>query len=98
MSVIYNYFCCNCSHLVTAYICILTASRNAQDYTPKISDFGLAKFGPQDDRSHTSSRVLGTKGYFAPEYVGTGTNTAQFAIFFADNSKILQSKEQYMED
>ncbi|KAL8103978.1 hypothetical protein AgCh_028264 [Apium graveolens] len=29
------------------------------DYTPKISDFGLAKFGPQDDKSHTSSRASG---------------------------------------
>ncbi|WOH16455.1 hypothetical protein DCAR_0936008 [Daucus carota subsp. sativus] len=51
------------------------------DYTPKISDFGLAKFGPQDDKSHTSSRVLGTKGYFAPEYVGTGHLTMQIDVY-----------------
>ncbi|XP_074372280.1 serine/threonine-protein kinase BIK1-like [Apium graveolens] len=51
------------------------------DYTPKISDFGLAKFGPQDDKSHTSSRILGTKGYFAPEYIGTGHLTMKTDVY-----------------
>ena len=41
-------------------------------FNAKLSDFGLAKYGPQDDQSHVSSRILGTKGYFAPEYIGTG--------------------------
>ncbi|KAM3754455.1 hypothetical protein ACB098_03G166300 [Castanea mollissima] len=36
-------------------------------FNPKLSDFGLAKYGPQGDQSHVSSRILGTKGYFAPE-------------------------------
>ncbi|PKI36855.1 receptor-like cytoplasmic kinase 176 [Punica granatum] len=47
------------------------------DFTAKLSDFGLARLGPQDDRSYVSTRVLGTKGYFAPEYIGTGHLTLQ---------------------
>lgn len=43
-----------------------------QDFNPKLSDFGLARYGPQDDQSHISSRVLGTRGYFAPEYFAKG--------------------------
>ncbi|KAF6159976.1 hypothetical protein GIB67_033060 [Kingdonia uniflora] len=38
---------------------------------PKLSDFGLAKYGPEDDLSHVSTRILGTRGYFAPEYIIT---------------------------
>nr|GEX79093.1 probable serine/threonine-protein kinase PBL3 [Tanacetum cinerariifolium] len=41
-----------------------------QDFTPKIADFGLSRYGPQGDRTHLSTRVLGSKGYFAPEYIG----------------------------
>ncbi|KHN45761.1 Putative LRR receptor-like serine/threonine-protein kinase [Glycine soja] len=35
---------------------------------PKISDFGLAKLLPED-QSHVRTRVAGTLGYTAPEYV-----------------------------
>ncbi|KAH1226320.1 Cysteine-rich receptor-like protein kinase 2 [Glycine max] len=35
---------------------------------PKISDFGLVKLLP-GDQSHLSTRVVGTLGYIAPEYV-----------------------------
>lgn len=45
---------------------------NLQDYTAKLSDFGLAKAGPQGDETHVSTRVMGTYGYAAPEYVMTG--------------------------
>ncbi|CAN1805226.1 Probable serine/threonine-protein kinase PIX13 [Linum perenne] len=38
----------------------------------KISDFGLAKFGPSASQSHVTTRVMGTYGYAAPEYVSTG--------------------------
>ncbi|KDP26841.1 hypothetical protein JCGZ_17999 [Jatropha curcas] len=38
----------------------------------KISDFGLAFFGPLTDNSHTTTRVMGTYGYAAPEYIATG--------------------------
>ncbi|KAL7113572.1 hypothetical protein ACP275_04G069100 [Erythranthe tilingii] len=42
------------------------------DFNAKLSDFGLAREGPKGDRTHVSTRVLGTRGYAAPEYVATG--------------------------
>ncbi|VFQ78429.1 unnamed protein product [Cuscuta campestris] len=41
-------------------------------YNAKISDFGLAKYGPSASQSHLTTRVMGTEGYAAPEYVATG--------------------------
>ncbi|GFS37866.1 protein kinase 1B [Actinidia rufa] len=41
-------------------------------YNAKLSDFGLAKDGPTGDKSHVSTRVMGTYGYAAPEYMATG--------------------------
>ncbi|KAG2543047.1 hypothetical protein PVAP13_9NG718500 [Panicum virgatum] len=43
------------------------------DFKAKLSDFGLAKDGPEDDETHVSTRVMGTQGYAAPEYIMTGT-------------------------
>ncbi|KAK4801217.1 hypothetical protein SAY86_021704 [Trapa natans] len=43
-------------------------------YNAKLSDFGLAKVGPSASRSHITTRVMGTNGYAAPEYVSTGGN------------------------
>lgn len=43
-----------------------------QKYNAKLSDFGLAKDGPTGDKSHVSTRVMGTYGYAAPEYLATG--------------------------
>jgi serine/threonine protein kinase len=37
-----------------------------------LADFGLAKDGPTGDKSHVSTRVMGTQGYAAPEYLATG--------------------------
>uniref|UniRef100_A0A0D9VLR9 non-specific serine/threonine protein kinase n=1 Tax=Leersia perrieri TaxID=77586 RepID=A0A0D9VLR9_9ORYZ len=39
------------------------------DYTAKLSDFGLAKEGPQGDATHVTTRVMGTHGYAAPDDV-----------------------------
>ena len=44
----------------------------SQNYNAKLSDFGLAKDGPTGDKSHVSTRVMGTYGYAAPEYLATG--------------------------
>lgn len=50
-----------------------------QDYNPKLSDFGLAKEGPVGDQTHVSTRVMGTYGYAAPEYIMTGkSNQSEF--------------------
>ncbi|KAI8011384.1 putative serine/threonine-protein kinase PBL8, partial [Camellia lanceoleosa] len=38
------------------------------EYNAKLSDFGLAKAGPQGDKTHVSTRVVGTYGYAAREY------------------------------
>lgn len=43
-----------------------------QVFSAKLSDFGLAKDGPMGDQTHVSTRVMGTYGYAAPEYVMTG--------------------------
>ncbi|KAL6346057.1 hypothetical protein AAG906_025337 [Vitis piasezkii] len=34
--------------------------------------FGLAKLGPSGGESHVTTRVMGTYGYAAPEYIATG--------------------------
>ncbi|KAM1014877.1 hypothetical protein ACFX1T_044638 [Malus domestica] len=52
-----------------------------EDFFPKLSDFGLAKFGPTGDRSHVSTRVMGTHGYCAPEYAKSGKLTAKSDIY-----------------
>ncbi|ONM20043.1 Serine/threonine-protein kinase [Zea mays] len=52
-----------------------------QDYTAKLSDFGLAKAGPEGDQTHVSTRVMGTYGYAAPEYVMTGHLTARSDVY-----------------
>nr|XP_043635715.1 probable serine/threonine-protein kinase PBL8 [Erigeron canadensis] len=51
------------------------------DYTAKLSDFGLAKAGPQGDQTHVSTRVMGTYGYAAPEYVMTGHLTVRSDVY-----------------
>jgi serine/threonine protein kinase len=50
----------------------MNAYCTAQDYTAKLSDFGLAKDGPVGEDNHVTTRVMGTYGYAAPEYVSTG--------------------------
>ncbi|TYH51567.1 hypothetical protein ES332_D10G284800v1 [Gossypium tomentosum] len=51
------------------------------NYNAKLSDFGLAKDGPTGDKSHVSTRVMGTHGYAAPDYVATGHLTARSDVY-----------------
>uniref|UniRef100_A0A453KU21 Protein kinase domain-containing protein n=3 Tax=Aegilops tauschii TaxID=37682 RepID=A0A453KU21_AEGTS len=51
------------------------------DYNTKLSDFGLAKDGPQGDATHVTTRVMGTHGYAAPEYIMTGHLTAKSDVY-----------------
>ncbi|CAI0420640.1 unnamed protein product [Linum tenue] len=51
------------------------------DYTAKLSDFGLAKDGPEGPESHVSTRVMGTPGYAAPEYIMTGHLTSRSDVY-----------------
>nr|VDC91786.1 unnamed protein product [Brassica rapa] len=50
-------------------------------FEPKLSDFGLAKIGPNEGMSHVTTRVMGTLGYCAPEYAATGQLTLQSDIY-----------------
>ncbi|XP_006650809.2 receptor-like cytoplasmic kinase 176 isoform X2 [Oryza brachyantha] len=51
------------------------------DYSAKLSDFGLAKDGPVGEKSHVSTRVMGTYGYAAPEYLSTGHLTPKSDVY-----------------
>ncbi|KAI3714252.1 hypothetical protein L1987_72849 [Smallanthus sonchifolius] len=51
------------------------------EYNAKLSDFGLAKDAPEGDKTHVSTRVMGTYGYAAPEYVMTGHLTSKSDVY-----------------
>nr|GMC75976.1 putative receptor-like protein kinase At1g72540 [Ipomoea batatas] len=51
------------------------------DYTAKLSDFGLAKDGPEGDNTHVTTRIMGTHGYAAPEYLMTGHLTPMSDVY-----------------
>lgn len=51
------------------------------DFHAKLSDFGLAKLGPVGDKTHVSTRVMGTYGYCAPEYAMSGKLTMKSDIY-----------------
>ena len=52
-----------------------------ENFNPKLSDFGLAKLGPTGDKTHVSTRVMGTYGYCAPEYALTGQLTTKSDLY-----------------
>ncbi|KAK9046198.1 hypothetical protein V6N11_052095 [Hibiscus sabdariffa] len=51
------------------------------DFTAKLSDFGLAMLGPEGSNTHVTTRVMGTYGYAAPEYVSTGHLTTKSDVY-----------------
>ncbi|XP_062199394.1 probable serine/threonine-protein kinase PBL23 [Phragmites australis] len=50
-------------------------------FRARLSDFGLAKVGPVGDKTHVSTRVMGTYGYCAPEYALTGKLTTMSDVY-----------------
>ncbi|KAI7747031.1 hypothetical protein M8C21_020291 [Ambrosia artemisiifolia] len=80
-----------------------------EDYTPKISDFGLAKIFPAH-LTHVSTRIAGTQGYLAPEYAIRGQLTRKADIYSfgillleivsgrPNQNKRLPVEEQYLLD
>ncbi|XP_076918281.1 putative serine/threonine-protein kinase PBL3 [Bidens hawaiensis] len=53
----------------------------SSEFTARLSDFGLARNGPVGDNTHVSTRVVGTSGYAAPEYVATGHLTTNNDVY-----------------
>lgn len=49
-------------------------------WVPKIADFGMARLFPED-QTHVNTRVAGTNGYMAPEYVMHGHLSAKTDVF-----------------
>ncbi|KAK8304296.1 hypothetical protein V6Z12_D04G212300 [Gossypium hirsutum] len=51
------------------------------NFEAKISDFGLAKLMPEGHDIYVTARVLGTFGYFDPEYTSTGKLTLRSDVY-----------------
>ncbi|PKI47247.1 probable serine/threonine-protein kinase PBL28 isoform X1 [Punica granatum] len=51
------------------------------NFEAKISDFGLAKLMPEGKEAYVTAKVLGTFGYFDPEYASTGKLTLQSDVY-----------------
>ncbi|XP_048442910.1 cold-responsive protein kinase 1 isoform X2 [Pyrus x bretschneideri] len=78
-----------------------------KDLSPKISDFGLAKF-IAPNLTHVSTRVAGTTGYLAPEYAIRGQVTRKADIYSfgvllleivcgrSNTNRQLSPKDQYL--
>ncbi|XP_050373695.1 cysteine-rich receptor-like protein kinase 43 [Argentina anserina] len=49
-------------------------------WVPKIADFGMARLFPED-QTHVNTRVAGTNGYMAPEYVMHGYLSEKADVF-----------------
>ncbi|KAM3394658.1 hypothetical protein P3S68_003661 [Capsicum galapagoense] len=60
-----------------------------EEYHPKLSNFGLAKVGPSGEKTHISTKVMGTYGYSAPDYAMTGqlkfkSDIYSFGVVFSE--------------
>jgi serine/threonine protein kinase len=53
----------------------------ADDFTPRLSDLGLARLGPAGDDTHVSTRIMGTHGYCAPDYAASGKLTVKSDVY-----------------
>ncbi|XP_057445474.1 cysteine-rich receptor-like protein kinase 43 isoform X2 [Lotus japonicus] len=51
-----------------------------EKWVPKIADFGLARIFPED-QTHVNTRVAGTNGYMAPEYLMHGHLSEKADVF-----------------
>ncbi|KAL2931199.1 Cysteine-rich receptor-like protein kinase 25 [Bienertia sinuspersici] len=52
-----------------------------KDMNPKISDFGMARLFKADETQRNTSRIAGTFGYMAPEYVIAGHYSAKSDVY-----------------
>ncbi|KAI3522937.1 hypothetical protein L1887_00989 [Cichorium endivia] len=52
-----------------------------EEWNAKLSDFGLARLGPEEGLTHVSTAVVGTMGYAAPEYIQTGRLRSQSDVW-----------------
>ncbi|KAL1314871.1 probable serine/threonine-protein kinase PBL19 [Arachis ipaensis] len=52
-----------------------------ENFRPKLSDFGLAREGPEAGHTHVSTAVMGTNGYAAPDYIQTGHLTTKSDVW-----------------
>ncbi|MBA0800102.1 hypothetical protein Gohar_010562 [Gossypium harknessii] len=51
------------------------------EMTPKIADFGMARLCPVDQTQCATSRIVGTYGYMAPEYIMHGQFSVKSDVF-----------------
>ncbi|XP_047330323.1 serine/threonine-protein kinase PCRK1-like [Impatiens glandulifera] len=52
-----------------------------ENWNAKLSDFGLARLGPEEGFTHVTTGVKGTLGYAAPEYMQTGHLTSKSDVW-----------------
>ncbi|XVE60677.1 hypothetical protein DITRI_Ditri05aG0147400 [Diplodiscus trichospermus] len=52
-----------------------------ENWTAKVSDFGLSLMGPGDDESHLSIHAAGTVGYMDPEYYRLNQLTSKSDVY-----------------
>ncbi|XP_057463471.1 G-type lectin S-receptor-like serine/threonine-protein kinase B120 isoform X1 [Actinidia eriantha] len=52
-----------------------------EEMNPKISDFGMAKMFGRDENEASTSRVVGTYGYMAPEYAMEGLFSVKSDVY-----------------